>query len=61
MRDGLDEAYAAGSPLTVDLLYGDHEGGQRAVSRFGLSPPEDGSWLPGVSRHWRLDGVNPRD
>jgi hypothetical protein len=38
-----------------------HEGGQRAVSRFGLPPTEDGSWLPGVSRHWRLDGVNPRD
>ena len=31
-----------------------------AVTRFGLSPTDDG-WLPGVSRHWRLDGVNPRD
>jgi hypothetical protein len=60
MRAGLDEAYAARSPLTVELLYGDHEGGQRAVTRFGLSPTDDG-WLPGVSRHWRLDGVNPRD
>ena len=60
MRAGLDEAYAARTPLTIELLYRDHEGGQRAVTRFGLAPTDDG-WLPGVSRHWRLDGVNPRD
>jgi hypothetical protein len=22
---------------------------------------EDGSWIAGVARHWRLDGVSPRD
>jgi hypothetical protein len=61
MRTGIDEAYDTRSSLAIDLLYGDYEGGQRAVSRFHLAPTEDGGWLPGVSRHWRLDGVNPRD
>ena len=28
----------AGGILTVDLLYGDHEGGQRTISRFILDP-----------------------
>jgi hypothetical protein len=60
MRAGLDEAYTAGESLTLDLLYGDHEGGQRAISRFSLVPTDTGAWLPGVIRHWRLDGVNPR-
>ncbi|MBX5468977.1 MAG: hypothetical protein IRZ21_03665 [Thermoleophilaceae bacterium] len=45
-------------PLTVDLLYGDHEGGQRTISRFDLMPGEDG-WIPSVSAHWRVDGVDP--
>jgi hypothetical protein len=39
----------------------DHEGGQRAVSRFSIWPTGEGRWLPGISRHFRLDGVNPRD
>lgn len=60
MREGMDDAHAAGERIIVDLLYGDHEGGQRAVTRFVLTPA-DGSWIPGVVRHWRLDGVNPRD
>jgi hypothetical protein len=60
MREGLDEAFAAGERLTLDILYGDHEGGQRCITRFSLVPMEDGAWLPGVVRHWRLDGVNPR-
>ena len=60
MRAGLDEAFAAGERITLDLLYGDHEGGQRAISRFSLIPTGDGAWLPGVTRHWRMDGVNPR-
>ncbi|HUB76852.1 MAG TPA: hypothetical protein VL977_07335 [Solirubrobacteraceae bacterium] len=55
MRPGIEQAYAAGDPLAVDVLYGDHEGGQRQVSRFVLSPRDDGSWLAGVTRHWRVD------
>ncbi len=43
------------------LLYGDFEGGQSTVSRFGLFPPEEGeAWLLSVGRHWSLDGSDPR-
>ena len=59
-RDGLREAFTAGSLLTVDLLYGDHEGGQLTISRFILTREEDGQWRPGVVRHWALEGVDPR-
>jgi hypothetical protein len=47
-------------PLTVDLLYGDHEGGQRTITRFGILPAEDGSWISVASRHWNLDRNDPR-
>jgi hypothetical protein len=61
MRAPLDEIWGTEAPIIVDLLYGDHEGGQRAVSRFSIWPTGDGRWLPGISRHFRLDGVSPRD
>jgi hypothetical protein len=57
---GLAEAVAEPSPIVVDVLYGDHEGGQRTISRFGLSPGEDVEWSCNVLRHWRLDGLDPR-
>jgi hypothetical protein len=45
----------------VELLYGDHEGGQRMVSRFALNSPRDGgTWLSSVGRHWNLDRPDPR-
>jgi hypothetical protein len=59
-REDLDEAYEAGEVLTVDLVYGDHEGGQLTITRFILSRDQDGSWRPGVVRHWVLEGVDPR-
>ncbi|MCU1452852.1 MAG: hypothetical protein JWN46_998 [Acidimicrobiales bacterium] len=46
--------------MTVDLLYGDHEGGQRTVSRFALLPEGDDGWVVSVSRHWNLDRSDPR-
>jgi hypothetical protein len=53
---------AEGTPLTVDLVYGDHEGGQRTVSRFVLYPREEGGteWRSEVTRHWHLEGPSPR-
>jgi hypothetical protein len=45
----------------VDLLYGDHEGGQRAISRFTIAPTHSGdAWLCTVARHWNLDRADPR-
>jgi hypothetical protein len=59
-REGLREAFEAGEILTVDLLYGDHEGGQSTISRFVLTREQDGNWRPGVVRHWPLEGPKPR-
>ncbi len=66
-RDGGEAGFAEASgaigrrePITVDLLYGDHEGGQRMISRFALVPSNDGSWLAVASRHWNLDRADPR-
>jgi hypothetical protein len=46
--------------FTVDLLYGDYEGGQRTITRFGLTPVGEGAWLCSTSRHWNLDRGDPR-
>jgi hypothetical protein len=46
--------------IVIDLLYGDHQGGQRVISRFSLLPREDGSWLAMVARHWNVDRADPR-
>lgn len=46
--------------MTIDLMYGDHEGGQHMVSRFALRPLDDGGWLAAVGQHWNLDRADPR-
>jgi hypothetical protein len=46
--------------LTIDLLYGDFEGGQRTISRFSLLPVQEQGWLTSVGRHWNLDRPSPR-
>ncbi|MBV8064400.1 MAG: hypothetical protein JOY73_02630 [Actinobacteria bacterium] len=43
----------------VELLYGDYEGGQRVVTRFGVGRLDDG-WTTTVIRHWQVDRRNPR-
>jgi hypothetical protein len=59
-----DEAAAAikaNEVLTIDLLYGDHEGGQRVISRMMLQrSSEAGPWLSSVIRHWNVDRPDPR-
>lgn len=54
------EAIETRQPVTVDLLYGDLEGGQRAVTRFTLVPADNGQWLASASRHWNIDRDDPR-
>jgi hypothetical protein len=46
--------------VTIDLLYGDGEGGQRVISRFTALPAGDDDWLAIVSRHWNIDRDDPR-
>jgi hypothetical protein len=47
-------------PFTIEILYGDVEGGQRMVTRFAMSPRSDEGWIAVVSRHWYVDMPDPR-
>ncbi len=54
------DAIAARERLVIDVLYGDHEGGQRAVSRLSMTTTGDGGWLISAARHWNIDRTDPR-
>jgi hypothetical protein len=47
--------------VMVDLLYGDHEGGQRTIARFSISDWQDveGERAEAL-RYWNLDRDDPR-
>ena len=70
IRGAEDPAYATlrqdirdVQPFTIDILYGDHQGGQRTITRFGMIPRQTGDdtkWFPNVARHWNLDRPDPR-
>lgn len=52
-------------PFIVDVLYGDAEGGQRVITRIGLSASpapdcDETEWAVSASRHWNLDRPDPR-
>jgi hypothetical protein len=54
-------AIEAGDPLSLCLLYGDFEGGQRVISQFTLRRGEqDDAWLASVIRHFNVDRPDPR-
>jgi hypothetical protein len=65
VRDSLQDESGA---IVVDLLYGDHEGGQRTIARFVIAPwPTDddrpdieGPMRAIVVRYWTVDGHDPR-
>ena len=54
------DAINARRRIASDVLYGDHEGGQRTITRFALVPFDDGQWLTVVVRPWNLDRADPR-
>lgn len=56
----LREAITKNEPITVEVLYGDHEGGQRTISRFAMMPREGSEYVLSVSRHWGIDRPGPR-
>jgi hypothetical protein len=61
---GYDEVIAAlreGTRINVDLFYGDHEGGQRTITRFGIVTGEDELRETSVSRYWNIDREDPRE
>jgi hypothetical protein len=50
-------------PFTLELLYGDGDGSQRTITRYGMIPvPADKTtrWYPSTARHWNLDRPDPR-
>ncbi len=55
------EANATGRHITVDLLYGDEEGGQGRITRFHLRAvpalDEKGVRSCDVTNHWSIDGL----
>ena len=63
-----DNTAEADQVLTIDLLYGDQEGGQRVMSRMmlqrvgrGQQPPDRAApWIASVVRHWNVDRPDPR-
>jgi hypothetical protein len=59
--DGLRAAVETGARVQADLLYGDHEGGQRTIARFAVSQQPDGDGERAeVLRYWNVDQPNPR-
>jgi hypothetical protein len=51
--------------LSIDLLYGDNDGGQRVISRMmlrGYKRDQEGErhWIASVVRHWNVDRPDPR-
>ena len=71
IRDAADPDYAeilataepaSAERVMVDLLYGDHEGGQRAVARFRIAAGDDEiAGRAEVLRYWNIDGEDPRE
>lgn len=49
-------------PWSVEILYGDQEGGQRVISRLNVlpHPGQDDGWVASVARHWNIDRPDPR-
>jgi hypothetical protein len=74
-RESVRRSVESGGRLAVDVLYGDYEGGQRTIARFGLSigsagegpsnapePADDGCYVfrAEVVRYFNVDGADPR-
>ena len=53
-------AFESGERIAIDVLYGDQEGGQRAIASFSASTAEDDRGLVEVVRYWNVDRPDPR-
>lgn len=68
IRDREDEDYGpvrramdTGERIMIDLLYGDHEGGQRSIVRFGVTPwPDIEGKRAEAVRYFNVDRADPR-
>jgi len=69
LRDVTEPGYPAArkaaetrEPWSVEILYGDQEGGQRVISRLNVlpRPGQDDGWVASIARHWNIDRPDPR-
>jgi hypothetical protein len=59
-RPALLQAIEERERIGIDVVYGDHEGGQRSVTRLLFTPVSDDRWLCSTVRHFNLDRGQPR-
>jgi hypothetical protein len=59
-RWDVSRAIAQRERISIDLLYGDHEGGQRTITRLTFTPFDGGVWAATIGRYWHIDGREPR-
>ena len=60
VRAGLLDVVRDREPFSVEVLYGDQDGGQRTISRFTVLPAGDEGWYCQATRHWNVDRPAPR-
>jgi hypothetical protein len=60
VRESLLQCLRDRSPFTVEVLYGDQDGGQRRISRFMVLPAGEEGWFCQGGRHWNVDLPDPR-
>jgi hypothetical protein len=59
--DEMADAIENRDPISIELLYTDQVGGQRTITRFGLTCYGNSEqWIASVNRHWYLDRPGPR-
>ena len=57
LHKAVAEAVDPAGRITVDVLYGDHEGGQPTITRLVMLYDEGGAWRCDATRHWSLGPV----
>ena len=60
--ESLRSAMRTGARISIDLMYGDYEGGQRTITRIGLTTQEGfPTYRAEIGRYWNVDGADPRE
>src|SRR3954452_18525216 len=52
--DALRHAIEAGDRIALFLRYADQDGGHDTITRYSITPDQNGDWLIGIARHWTL-------
>jgi hypothetical protein len=50
----LRRSIAAGERIALFLRYADQDGGHDTITRYSITPDQNGDWLIGIARHWTL-------